>query len=80
MTEIDDCNCMECRIRNALSAPGELIHIGQAATALGEVLAEVLAHVGEEAAEEFISGLRDARIRWKGHPRVAVQRPHAGSA
>lgn len=80
MSDEANCGCMECRVRAALVEPGQLLNVGQAAMALGEVLAEILAHVGDAASDEFIGELRKARLRWKDHPRVAVQRPHAGQA
>lgn len=78
MTE--PCNCMECRIRQAISKPGQFVHTGETAVALGKVLAEVLAHCSDAGVEEFINSLRAARARWQDDPSVAVQKPHAGQA
>lgn len=80
------CLCMECRVRAAVhgaekppGAPFEC-DTGEAIKALGEVLAELLAHHSTKSAKAFASALLDARKKWQRHPRVAAQQPPAGHA
>ncbi|WP_407146274.1 hypothetical protein [Bradyrhizobium sp. ORS 86] len=78
------CNCLECRIRAALSggnpaAPFE-VDINEAIIALGEVMSELLAHVPTKSAKRFADELIVARKKWQAHPRVMAQQPHRGTA
>lgn len=78
------CNCLECRIRAALSggdptAPFE-VEIHGAIIAMGEVLSELLAHVPAKSAKKYAAELLVARKNWQAHPRVMAQQPHRGSA
>jgi len=78
------CNCLECRIRAAMSggkptAPFE-IDINEAIKALGNILAEMLAHHDGKSAEAFAIALLDHRERWLKHPRVLAQQHPRGSA
>jgi hypothetical protein len=78
------CGCLECRIRASLyggeiNAPFE-IDTSEAIKALGNVLAELLAHHSGKAAKHFAAALLDHRKRWLKHPRVAAQQPPAGHA
>jgi hypothetical protein len=83
MTEqapVAKCGCLECRVRQALygsadiSAPFE-IDINEAAKALGNILAELLAHHSSKSAKHFAGALLEHRKRWLKHPRVAAQHP-----
>lgn len=73
------CGCLECRVRAALfggeiNAPFE-IDTGEAIKALGNVLAELLAHHSSKNAKSFAAQLLAARKEWTKHPRVAAQHP-----
>jgi hypothetical protein len=78
------CGCLECRVRQSLyggeiNAPFE-IDTNEAIKALGNVLAELLAHHSSKAAKHFAAALLDHRKRWLKYPRVAAQQPPAGHA
>jgi hypothetical protein len=72
------CNCMECRIRHAIhgGTPQEAFNVDvkEVVLALGEVTAEMLAHVSTKTAKAFASDLLIARKHWQEHPSVAIQR------
>lgn len=79
------CGCLECRVRQALYGSSEInapfeIDTNEAIKALGNVLAELLAHHSNKAAKHFAAALLDHRKRWLKHPRVAAQQPPAGHA
>jgi len=78
------CDCLECRVRAALSggeptAPFE-VDINDAAKALGNILGELLAHHSSKAAKRFAAALLENRKHWLNHPRVLAQQPHKGTA
>ncbi|YBW39820.1 hypothetical protein ACMYR2_2347 [Nitrobacter sp. TKz-YC01] len=78
------CNCLECRLRAALSGQGKPeqpfdVDVGEAITAMGNVMSELLAHVPSKSAKRFSAELMVARKKWLDHPRVATQHPK-GSA
>ncbi|MCK1501524.1 hypothetical protein [Bradyrhizobium sp. 188] len=79
------CTCVECRLRAALSAGGDPgapfeVDINEAIKAMGNILAEMLAHVPSKAAKAFAQALIEDRNRWQKHPRVMAQQPPAGTA
>lgn len=71
------CNCMECRVRHAIhggspDAPFET-DVGEAIGVLGNVMAELLAHVSSKTAKMCAARLLECRKEWQKHPRVATQ-------
>jgi hypothetical protein len=71
------CNCMECRVRHAIhggspDAPFEA-EVGEAIGALGNVMAELLAHVPTKTAKYCAVRLLECRKEWQKHLRVAAQ-------
>ncbi|QOZ25334.1 hypothetical protein [Bradyrhizobium sp. CCBAU 51753] len=84
MTE-QKCNCLECRLRAALSEGGDPsapfeVDVNEAAKAMGNILGELLAHHSSKAAKAFAIALLEHRKRWLKHPRVAAQQTPAGHA
>lgn len=84
MTE-KKCNCVECRIRAALSESGDPsapfeVDTKAALDAIGNVASEMLAHHSTKAAKAFAAELLECRKRWLKHPRVAAQQKPAGHA
>lgn len=79
MTERAKCGCLECRIRAALFGGDPTanfeIDTGEAIKALGNCLAELLAHHSTKSAKQFAEALLIARKEWVKHPRVAAQHP-----
>ena len=74
------CTCLECRVRGALSVGGDPtalfeVDVNEAAKALGNVLAELLAHHSSKSAKTFVAALLIHRKRWLNHPRVKTQHP-----
>lgn len=84
MSERAKCRCLECRIRAAMfgGKPTEPFEIdtGEAIAALGNILAEMLAHHDDICAEAFTIALLEHREQWLKHPRVLVQQPPRGNA
>lgn len=84
MTE-PKCNCVECRLRAALSEQGNPsapfeCDVNEAAKAMGNILAELLAFHTSKAAKHFAQALLEHRKRWLKHPRIMAQQPHKGTA
>ncbi len=70
-----DESCLECRVRRAVTpTDGTPIQPREALTALGSLLAEILAHVSDESATSYVAALMGTREDWKSHPRVVAQR------
>lgn len=79
MTEA--CTCMECRIRAAIGAnPTTPISLREPLIAMGEIMGEMLAHLPDASAREFLAQVDACRKRYVAEPRVAVQRPPMGNA
>jgi hypothetical protein len=80
----DPCICMECRVRQAIIGKPTTdlseVDTTEALNALGNVVAELLAHHSSKAAKRYAAQLLDARKRWQAEPRVAIQNPPAGHA
>lgn len=70
------CDCLECRIRQQVTdhkdAPAE-VDMNDALNALGEVTAEILAHLDTKTAKRFAHFLLLRRKTWQRHPRVMAQ-------
>lgn len=70
------CVCLECRIRQQVTdhsdAPAE-VNMNAALNALGEVTAEILAHLDTKTAKRFAHYLLKRRKDWQRHPRVMAQ-------
>lgn len=70
------CACLECCIRQQVTglheAPGEA-SVNDALNALGEVTAEILAHLDTKTAKRFAQFLLVRRKDWQRHPRVMAQ-------
>ena len=75
------CGCMECKVRAAIGAtdPNIPIDVKCAVVALGEVMAECLAHLPSSTAKMAARELLIARKKWLKEPRVSIQHP-AGNA
>lgn len=74
------CVCMECRVRIAMNdghVQAELMATDttEALNALGNVVAELLAHHPTKEAKRYVAELLEARKRWQAEPRVAIQHP-----
>ena len=80
------CNCIECKVRRALSDDGDVatapfaVDINEALKAIGTVAAEMLAHHPTKAAKRWADAVLDARKKWQKHPRVVAQQEPAGHA
>jgi hypothetical protein len=73
------CGCLECRVRASLYG-GEItqnfeIDVNEAVKALGNILAELLAHHSSKSAKHFAAALLEHRKVWLKHPRVVTQHP-----
>jgi hypothetical protein len=70
---------LENRLRAAIQATkidpkNAVIYAVVALSALGNVTAEVLAHISDEAAWSFLYEVMQIRKQWKVHPDVMIQR------
>jgi adenine/guanine phosphoribosyltransferase-like PRPP-binding protein len=70
---------LENRLRAAIQATkidpkNAVIDAVVALSALGNVTAEVLAHISDEAAWSFLYEVMQIRKQWKVHPDVMIQR------
>jgi hypothetical protein len=83
-----NCDCLECRVREALRADGVAapedgvvpVDAREALEALCRVSAELLAHHSSDEAKAFFLKLLDYRKRWQKLPHVMVQREPQGRA
>lgn len=72
------CNCMECRIRAAISGVDDPaapfpVNMNEAYDAMGNVMGELLAHAPTKTAKQFTDHLLECRKQWQKHPRVVTQ-------
>ena len=85
MTEKQNCGCLECRLRATLGydAPKGIPFMcdtGEALIAMGNIMAELLAHHSTKSAKHFADELLKARKKWMQEPRVMAQGQQAGNA